>query len=123
MRTDGVGEIEQIGSPLRHQRQLHFAATQPREQVAAKSTLARQALEIGECTRGVSSLMLPYISAGGDHGFYVPDPNLAFDINTFMINTIGRYFQTQGRIIDYRPCLEDNSCEHIPAFPYGPDWP
>ncbi|MBI5501326.1 MAG: hypothetical protein HY907_13860 [Deltaproteobacteria bacterium] len=82
-----------------------------------------QALETVECPHGVSSLMLPYISAGGDHGFYLPDPNLPFDINTFMVNTIGRYFQTQGRIIDYRPCLADNSCEYIPEFPYGTDWP
>ncbi|MBN1771197.1 MAG: hypothetical protein JXB32_08060, partial [Deltaproteobacteria bacterium] len=76
-----------------------------------------------ECPQGVSSLVLPYISAAGDHGFYVPDDSLAFDVNTFMINMIGRYFGTQGRVLDYRTCLEDSSCPELPEWPFGPDWP
>jgi hypothetical protein len=84
---------------------------------------AAGALESVNCLGGTSALMLPYISAVGEHGFYVPDPNLAFDINTYMINAIGRFFQTQGRIIDWRTCLESNTCEYIPEFPFGPDWP
>jgi hypothetical protein len=74
-----------------------------------------------ECPQGTSALVLPYISAGGDHGFYVPQPSLAFDVNTYMVNMIGRYFQTQGRTIDYRMCLEDNTCDYIP--PPVPVWP
>ena len=70
--------------------------------------------ETVECPQGASALVLPYISARGDHGFYIPQPTLAFDVNTYMINMIGRYFQTQGRILDYRMCLEDNTCSYIP---------
>jgi hypothetical protein len=80
-------------------------------------------LQSVDCPQGTSALVLPYISAGGDHGFYVPDPNLAFDINTFMINMIGRYFGTQGRVLDYRTCLEDNSCPELPEWPFGTNWP
>jgi hypothetical protein len=78
-------------------------------------------LETVDCERGTSALVLPYISAQGDHGFYVPQPSLAFDVNTFMINMIGRYFGTQGRSISYESCMEDNTCEWIP--PIDHDWP
>ncbi len=76
-----------------------------------------------ECPGGVSSLVLPYISPGGEHGFELPDPDLAFDVNTYMVNMIGRYFGTRARVMEYALCMHDNSCSWIPPLPFGPDWP
>lgn len=63
---------------------------------------------------GVSGLRLPYVETTGVHGFGPPRPDKAFDIDSYSINMIGRYFQTDGDEILDAPCLEDNTCEFIP---------
>lgn len=80
-------------------------------------------LERVECPEGVSLLVMPYMSAQGDHGFATPSPLKPFDVDTFMINMIGTYFGHQGRVVEYDHCLADSSCSFIPPYPYGPDWP
>ena len=122
--TDGFGQVRpETLTPALHPVRAWAPSRGAPESECETTYDGDGVLETVECPQGVSALSLPYISAGGDHGFYVPDPRLVFDINTYMINMIGRYFQTQGRQIDYRTCLEDNSCEYIPEFPFGPDWP
>lgn len=122
--TDGFGQLRPQTYPEPF---LPVRAWQPsRGAPTSECEITRDGegvLEMVECPQGASALVLPYISAEGDHGFYVPDPDLAFDVNTFMINMIGRYFGTQGRVLDYRLCLEDNSCPELPEWPFGPDWP
>ncbi len=66
---------------------------------------------------GVAGMRIPYMRPTGEHGFYIPSPNKAFDIDTYMINLVGRFFQSNGTIILDDPCLEDNSCVHIPPPP------
>jgi len=57
------------------------------------------------------------IDPDGAHGFQIPEPQKAFDLPTYMINKIGRYFQTRGGEILDDLCLEDHSCVFIPAPP------
>lgn len=68
---------------------------------------------------GVSGLRIPYIYEDGEHGFFIPSPqksHYGFDIDTYMINLIGRYFETDGKEILDDPCLEDDSCDFIQPF-------
>jgi pimeloyl-ACP methyl ester carboxylesterase len=60
---------------------------------------------------GVSAMRMPYVSPNGSHGFGLPDPGAEFDINTFAIHQITRYFQTDGQEVSDDLCLEDNSCD------------
>ena len=70
-------------------------------------------------TAGVSAMAMPYVSNHGDHGFEMPTPNKAFDINTYMINLLGRYFRSRGEHLQYiddpagHTCLEDVSCDFL----------
>jgi len=63
--------------------------------------------------RPVAGVRFPYLLPEGQHGFRVPAPSKAFDIDSFMINQMGRFFQ-DGVIVDDE-CLEDYSCDFIPA--------
>jgi hypothetical protein len=66
-----------------------------------------------ETDRGMVGLTMPYISPTGSHGFSFPDPDAEFDINTFSIYQIARYFQTGGEEITADLCLEDVSCDYF----------
>jgi hypothetical protein len=55
-------------------------------------------------TTAFSGLMLPYLSRTGQHGFQGPQPQKAFDIDQYMANVIGRYFETRGREVHFEPC-------------------
>ncbi len=63
---------------------------------------------------GMSGMRIPYMLSTGDHGFMPPDPNLAFDYNTYMINQIGWFFATGGTVIVDDVCLVDSSCDFLP---------
>ena len=54
--------------------------------------------------------------ATGSHGFGLPDPSLDFDINTFAIQQVARYFQTHGQVLSDDPCMEDHSCDWLRPF-------
>jgi hypothetical protein len=69
-----------------------------------------------ETDAGISGMRLPYVSTTGSHGFGLPDPSLEFDINTFSIHQVARYFQTGGRVISDDLCMEDHSCDWLPPF-------
>ncbi len=66
-----------------------------------------------ETDSGVSGLRLPYVETGGTHGFGLPNPSLPFDIHSFSINQIARYFQTGGTELSDDPCLATWDCDHI----------
>ncbi|MEE2750317.1 MAG: hypothetical protein VX519_02720 [Myxococcota bacterium] len=66
-----------------------------------------------ETTSGVSGLRLPYVSTAGAHGFSLPNPSLDFDINSFSINQVARYFQTRGQELIDDPCLATWDCEFM----------
>ena len=62
------------------------------------------------CPGGVAGLALPLIEVDGFHAVRYPDPDLAFDIHTFMINMVAHYFATGGKELRWDLCMADNSC-------------
>lgn len=66
---------------------------------------------------GVAGMRMPYMQPTGQHGFDVPHPSKAFDIETYNINMIGRYFQTNGGQILDDTCMEKDNCVYIPPPP------
>ena len=89
--------------------------------------------EHGKPARKKSALIAPYLESDGKHGFDTPHPMDPFDVNTYMINLIGRYFETRGREIRYDVCMHrdgytkrridakeedrDPACAFIPTYP------
>ena len=65
---------------------------------------------------GVSGMRLPYVDPEGSHGFGLPDPNQTFDINSFALHQIARYFQTHGQVISDDPCMADHTCDWLRPF-------
>jgi hypothetical protein len=59
---------------------------------------------------GVSGVRFAYVNPTGEHGIYLPDPALLFDMDTYYANLIGMYFLSSGTEIKDDFCLEDASC-------------
>lgn len=59
----------------------------------------------GKKTKRKSALIVPYLDSHGKHGFDVPHPTEAFDTDMFMINMIGRYFETRGSDLRFDTCM------------------
>jgi hypothetical protein len=53
---------------------------------------------------GTSMLLLPFPNPRGQHAVLPPSPADGFDNNGFMLNLMGRYFETRGREIHFEPC-------------------
>jgi len=68
---------------------------------------------------GVSGMRIPYVWPTGRHAIDVPHPGEDFDINTYMINVVGLYFQSRGKEIIDDPCLEMTGRYGTPC-PFGP---
>jgi len=85
----------------------------------------RRFLEKVYCPGGVSVYIMPYIESTGTHGFDVPDPTAPFDLDTFMIQSIGLHFMTGGRVYSWQMCQQvesipenaDELCSWIPLLP------
>jgi len=60
----------------------------------------------------ITGVRFPYLRPEGLHGFRVPTPSKAFDIDSFMINMMGHFFETG--LIEDDTCLEDYTCDFIP---------
>ncbi len=67
----------------------------------------------------ISGLLLPYLSRAGQHGFKNPQPGKAFDMDQFLANLIGRWFETRGRELHFDACQakEPPDCAWIPGPP------
>jgi hypothetical protein len=59
---------------------------------------------------GVSGIRFAYVNPTGEHGIYLPDPTLDFDMDTYYANLIGMYFLSSGTEILDDFCLQDASC-------------
>ena len=70
-------------------------------------------------TSGVSGMRIPYVNPNGSHGFALPNPGLGFDINSFALHQIARYFQTRGQTLSDDPCMADHSCDWLAPIVYG----
>ena len=65
--------------------------------------------------RGKSALRIPMGSPSGQHAFATPDPTSSFDLNTFLVHMVGRYFSTRGRELRDEVCMATASCDWLPT--------
>ena len=71
---------------------------------------------------GISGLLIPYLNRTGQHGFYNPMPSKPFDMDLYMANLIGRYFECRGGELHFEKCQalldsDPGRCRWIPAPP------
>ena len=66
---------------------------------------------------GLVALRLPYVESTGRHGFGLPEPSAAFDINTFAVYQIASFLATGGQELSDDACLATRTCDWIPAIP------
>jgi hypothetical protein len=63
---------------------------------------------------GIGAMRLPLLDPRGQHAFAIPEPDSAFDNNTFLVHMVGRFFSTKGRELRDDPCMATESCSWIP---------
>ncbi|HYV66730.1 MAG TPA: hypothetical protein VE964_10840, partial [Myxococcales bacterium] len=90
----------------------------PRLSPPLRNQLTRQ-IPVAVGTPPTSALLLPYLSRAGQHGFQGPQPNKPFDMDQFLANLIGRWFETRGRELRFDACQahEPPNCPWIPPPP------
>ncbi len=66
---------------------------------------------------GWSGVIFPMVVPKGRHGFDTPDPSVPFDFGSFMMNAMGRYFQTGGAELRFEACNSTSSCPWTPPLP------
>ncbi|MEZ4460302.1 MAG: PA14 domain-containing protein [bacterium] len=64
-----------------------------------------------QTARGISALRVPYQDVQGNHGIFLPEPTLTFDIDGFMSNQISYFFAHGGEKFTDDPCMADFSLE------------
>jgi len=69
-----------------------------------------------ETESGVSGLRLPYHRSTGTHAFGLPETDRPFDSSTYSVFQMGRYLTTGGQELVDDLCLQDASCDFIPAL-------
>ena len=94
------------------------ALNAPRLSPPLRDQLTRPVV-LADGTQAKSALLLPYLSRAGQHGFHNPQPGKPFDMDQFLANLIGRWFETRGRELHFEPCQakEPPDCPWIPAAP------
>jgi len=71
-----------------------------------------------QTSSGLSMLSMPYLDPHGRHAVHPPDPTEAFDTDQFMLNMIGRYFESRGKEIHFELCqAQAATCPWIPQPP------
>ena len=84
----------------------------PRLSPALRSQVTRQT------SAGVSALLMPYLDPHGRHAVQPPQPSRAFDMDQFMLNVLGRYFETRGKELRFDACQSKMAeCPWIPPVP------
>jgi hypothetical protein len=73
----------------------------------------------GNAVKRKSAMITPYLDARGKHTFGSPYPEEAFDINLFMINLVGRYFQTRGTDLRFDICMHRDGYDRSRLKPDG----
>ena len=125
--TDGLG-APRLSPPLRQQL---MRVTTPDPVACPIAPAAQQATGCwstgasacatdasGKALPGQSALLIPYLNRTGQHGFRNPQPEKPFDMDQYLANLIGRYFECRGRELHFEKCQTDlASCPWIPGPP------
>jgi hypothetical protein len=91
----------------------------PRLRPALREQLQRP-VALADGSTAQAALLLPFLDPQGQHGFRNPQPGKPFDMDQFMANLIGRWFETHGRELHFEACqakLADPACFWIPPPP------
>ena len=76
----------------------------PRLYPPLRDRLTRVTRTLDGNPHGTSALLIPFLTRTGQDAFGAPQPAKAFDMDEFLANVIGYYFQTRGAVLDYRRC-------------------
>jgi hypothetical protein len=76
----------------------------PRLYPPLRDRLTRVTRTLDGNPRGTSALLIPRLNRTGQDAFGAPQPAKAFNMDEFLANVIGYYFQTRGTVLDYRRC-------------------
>jgi hypothetical protein len=93
------------------------ALTAPRLNPPLREQLLRP-VRLADGTTGFSGLLLPYLSRTGQHGFSSPQPQKPFDMDRFLANLIGRYFETRGHEVRFDACQAAEPAGAVPECPW-----
>jgi hypothetical protein len=126
--ADGTGCLDQLGAPrldpaLRQQLVVNSSGAVPcpiSTRVKGPGCWSTGASACPAGAPGLSALLIPYLNRTGQHGFFNPMPQKPFDMDQFMANLVGRYFECRGRELHFERCqqsLADPSCPWIPPPP------
>jgi hypothetical protein len=75
-------------------------------------------VKLSDGSTGFSGLLLPYLSRTGQHGFSSPQPQKPFDMDRFLANLIGRYFETKGHEVRFDACQAAEPVDPAPECPW-----
>ncbi len=61
---------------------------------------------------------MPFLDPHGRHAVHPPEPGRRFDMDQFMLNLLGRYFETRGKELRFEACQSKMAaCPWIVAVP------
>lgn len=73
---------------------------------------------IRKTSAGYSALLMPYLDPHGRHAVHPPEPGRRFDMDQFMLNLMGRFFESRGQEIHFEACQTKMAdCPWIPPVP------
>ncbi|HVO31690.1 MAG TPA: hypothetical protein VMV18_13180, partial [bacterium] len=69
---------------------------------------------------GISAVRLPFLSPQGQHGFGFYEPDLPFDMPSYMHALLGHFGDTKGKELIDAPCNAKEDCSFIPGPIFDP---
>ncbi len=63
---------------------------------------------------GVRAARFVALNPRGQHAIDLPDPDAPFDTSTFVLNQIGLFLKTSGKVLSDHPCLAADNCTDCP---------
>ncbi|MBI5511148.1 MAG: hypothetical protein HY903_20500 [Deltaproteobacteria bacterium] len=78
---------------------------------------------VAKTGRGLRAVRIPALKATGQHAIDLPDPTLPFDPSMFILNQVGLFLGSDGRILSDHACLAKNDCSVCAGDPACPPMP
>jgi hypothetical protein len=115
--VEGVANLRTLVDPTNYS-QGTDGFNAPRLDPPLRDQLTRN-VTLSDGSTATSALLLPYMNPNGQHGFHNPQPDKPFDMDQFLANLIGRWFETRGRELHFDVCQahEPPDCPWIPSPP------
>jgi hypothetical protein len=115
--SDGL-QAPRLDPPLRQQLVRQSTPAGPCPVNARAGCYSTGASACTPSAPGASALLLPLLERNGLRNFGGPKPAKPFDMDQFIANAAGRYFECRGRELRFDQCQQDlASCPWIPPPP------